>query len=342
MLAPRCAPYPGSCLRSVWYPLIRRLSFVVGVLLALAPLLSPTVVRAAPQLWLPTPPGEPWKIIQGYGCGSHDGYDRYSLDIVRDSGDSAGAPVLAAADGTVWNWVPSSGSLILDHGGGFRTIYNHMQNRFFNKGEWVSRGAVIGTVGNTGASWTVPHLDFAALQARGPYDLGTSVPLSFAEGVELPDKGGCNQYGGEILVSANGKPDEEPPTITFTNSVEVNRWYNSDQRIEFVVSDDVLVRGFSQEWNRDPGGDAPTFERTTEGYVQTAWAGEGMHEIVVRAWDVSGKQTVAAFGSIGYDATPPGVVGGQLHAAAYEPVPPTGPITLTWQAAPDNGSGVIG
>src|SRR5689334_8197385 len=54
--------------------------------------------QAAPQLWLPTPPGETWKVLQGYGCGSHNGWDRYSLDIVNADGRTRGAPVRAAAD----------------------------------------------------------------------------------------------------------------------------------------------------------------------------------------------------------------------------------------------------
>jgi murein DD-endopeptidase MepM/ murein hydrolase activator NlpD len=79
-----------------------------------------------PPLQLPTPPGQVWRVIQGYGCGTHDDWDYYSLDLVAAHGASAGAPVYAAADGTVMAWAEPSGTLILDHGSGFYTMYTHM------------------------------------------------------------------------------------------------------------------------------------------------------------------------------------------------------------------------
>src|SRR5688572_13106678 len=103
----------------------RLASALLLTLLLLA--LSPSRALAAPQIWLPTPPGEPWRIIQGYGCGTHHGYDRFSLDIAADRGETRGAPVSAAAAGTVWAIEGGSGSVILDHGDGFRTLYTHMQ-----------------------------------------------------------------------------------------------------------------------------------------------------------------------------------------------------------------------
>jgi hypothetical protein len=72
---------------------------LVPLLLALA--LPATPAHAAPQLGLPTPAGEPWKIIQSYGCGTHNGWDRYSLDLVNAGGPTRGPPVRAAADGTI-------------------------------------------------------------------------------------------------------------------------------------------------------------------------------------------------------------------------------------------------
>src|SRR5580765_3567027 len=83
---------------------------------------------ATSQIWLPTPAGEAWKVLQGYGCGSHNNWDRYSLDLVNADGRTRGAPVRAAADGRIWAWTSKSGTLILDHGAGFYTMYSHMDS----------------------------------------------------------------------------------------------------------------------------------------------------------------------------------------------------------------------
>ena len=111
--------------RSLWRRLALVFLFVACV--PAAPLGAAEHAGVAPELWLPTPPGEPWRIIQGYACGTHNGWDRYSLDLVRADGPSAGAPVRAAADGVIFVWAPRSGTLILRHEGNLYTMYTHMQ-----------------------------------------------------------------------------------------------------------------------------------------------------------------------------------------------------------------------
>jgi murein DD-endopeptidase MepM/ murein hydrolase activator NlpD len=144
-------------------------------------------------------------VVQGYGCGTHNDWDFYSLDLVAARGASVGAPVYAAAQGTVMAWVEPSGTLILDHGGGFYTMYTHMASAISTqRGQAIARGAQVGVVGDRGAPGN-PHLHFSAYTAEGPWGRGTrkSLPLRFAEGYDLPDIGGCNQHGGVELVSAN-------------------------------------------------------------------------------------------------------------------------------------------
>src|SRR6266498_4518175 len=149
--------------------------------------------HAASQIWLPTPAGEAWKVLQGYGCGSHNGWDRYSLDLVNTDGRTRGAPVRAAADGTIWAWTHKSGTLILDHGGGFYTMYTHMESVVTTEqSKFVARGTIIGAVGNRGAPHVVPHLHFTAFIGEGVDAYPRrSIPLSFAEGYNLPEIGGC-------------------------------------------------------------------------------------------------------------------------------------------------------
>jgi hypothetical protein len=287
--------------------------------------------QAAPRLWLPTPPGETWKIIQGYGCGTHNSWDRYSLDIVNSAGRTRGAPVRAAADGTIWSWTRKSGTLILDHGGGFYTMYTHMDSAVTTqRDKFIPRGTVIGAVGDRGAHGT-PHLHFTAFTGHGIAASGRqSVPLSFAEGYDLPDIGGCSQHGGETLTAA-GQP--AALEIAFSGG-QPGHWYAGDVRVDFSGA----AGGFSQAWDHDPGGDAPQFKDAGAGYVQLAWAGEGLHTLYVRAWDAEGKQTVETYGPIGLDTTPPRAA---TRVAPIE-IAAGKPAALSWGAASDNGSGVAG
>jgi murein DD-endopeptidase MepM/ murein hydrolase activator NlpD len=166
--------------------------------------LPATPALAAPQLWLPIPPGETWRVVQGYGCGTHDAWDRYSLDLVTTTGETRGAPVRAAADGTVWDWVAASGTLLLKHDNSFYTMYTHMERPVTSaRNTFVARGSVIGAVGDRGAPGT-PHLHFTAFTGEG---LGArqnrrSLPLAFADGYDLTELGGCNQHGGSLLTAS--------------------------------------------------------------------------------------------------------------------------------------------
>jgi murein DD-endopeptidase MepM/ murein hydrolase activator NlpD len=163
---------------------------------------EPTLVP--PPLSLPTPPGEAWHVIQGYGCGTHDGLEQYALDLARADGPSLGAPVRAAANGTVTAWVEPSGTLILDHGDGFFTQYTHMEPFGLpERGQLVARGAPVGYVGERGAPGN-PHLHFMLFTGEGfgGREGRRSLPVAFAEGVTLPDVGGCSQHQGELLTAA--------------------------------------------------------------------------------------------------------------------------------------------
>lgn len=91
----------------------------------------------------------------------HQGYD---------IGASAGSAIVAAADGVVTSASYSSvlgNYVILSHGGGLFTIYEHCSSLLVSKGQSVSRGQTIAKVGSTGIS-TGPHLHFG-VQLNGKY-----------------------------------------------------------------------------------------------------------------------------------------------------------------------------
>jgi murein DD-endopeptidase MepM/ murein hydrolase activator NlpD len=74
-----------------------------------------------------------------------------------------GRPVVATADGLVVfaGWDDTYGNMvIIDHGvSGFSTIYGHNSTLEVSAGDYVSRGELIATTGNTGKS-TGPHLHY--------------------------------------------------------------------------------------------------------------------------------------------------------------------------------------
>ena len=82
----------------------------------------------------------------------------YGLDYAAKEG----TPIKAMLDGTVnlseKNLYFTGGTIIIDHGHGISTLYMHMKDVDVRKGQNVSQGDIIGSVGKTGRS-TGPHLD---------------------------------------------------------------------------------------------------------------------------------------------------------------------------------------
>ena len=87
-----------------------------------------------------------------------------------DIGASAGADIIAAADGTVTAAFYSSAAgnyVMIDHGGGLYTVYMHASSLLVSPGQTVSAGDVIAKVGSTGIS-TGSHLHFG-VSLNGSY-----------------------------------------------------------------------------------------------------------------------------------------------------------------------------
>ncbi len=86
-----------------------------------------------------------------------------------------GTQIVATAGGKVTATKQSSlqagyGNYIsISHGDGFVTHYSHLDEIFVKKGQQVSKGEVIGTVGNSGGS-VAPHLHYEIIQNGNPVD----------------------------------------------------------------------------------------------------------------------------------------------------------------------------
>lgn len=133
---------------------------------------APEPVAAAPFVPAPTGVGSSgfaWPIngaiTSGYGPRwgrMHEGID---IDCVT------GAPIRATKAGTVVTAAYDDGygnHVVIDHGGGFASLYAHMTQLTVSGGS-VSQGETVGTCGTTGAS-TGDHLHFEIRVNGSPQD----------------------------------------------------------------------------------------------------------------------------------------------------------------------------
>lgn len=85
------------------------------------------------------------------------------LDIAGGAGRLHGKPVYATRSGKVITAITSNSGygiyVILDHGDGYSSLYAHMSERYVSTGDYVTKGQMIGRVGNTGNSKGA-HLHF--------------------------------------------------------------------------------------------------------------------------------------------------------------------------------------
>ena len=165
-------------------------------------------------LWLPWEAGTAWRVTFGPHGTSSDGSGS-ALDFqppdaggaACDSGFSSRYWVVAAAAGRV---IDLPNALEVDHGGGFRTGYMHMQEKLVTSGEVVA-GERLGKVsccpdGPVGNCWaTAPHLHFyTVLQGAKQGIAGINL-----EGwVVQPD--GCLVRGGESVCVGGGLASNAP------------------------------------------------------------------------------------------------------------------------------------
>ena len=106
------------------------------------------------------------------------GYDPENGHPGIDFAAEEGAEVYAVAGGIVTAAdydVEKGNYVVLDHGGGLETEYQHLKSSLVSAGQSVVQCQVLGYVGSTGNS-TGPHLHFEARQDSAPADLtGTAL-----------------------------------------------------------------------------------------------------------------------------------------------------------------------
>lgn len=100
----------------------------------------------------------PWpvagKVIRGFGKHTHPKYGTVTMNNGVDIQAPAGAPIVAVAAGVVEfvDWIDAFGKcIILNHGGGYYTLYAHVATTMVSKAQKVGRGQAIAEVGDTGS-----------------------------------------------------------------------------------------------------------------------------------------------------------------------------------------------
>lgn len=111
-------------------------------------------------------------LTSGYGYRTHPIFGDGRMHTGIDIGAAYGAPVIAADSGVVAYVGVMSGYgnvIVVDHGGGLATTYNHLSAFGVSSGQSVGRGMPIGNVGCTGYC-TGPHLHFEVRINGSPVD----------------------------------------------------------------------------------------------------------------------------------------------------------------------------
>ena len=102
------------------------------------------------------------KIIRRFGKIKDNRYNTVISSPGIDIKASAGTPVYAASTGEVAyiSWLRGYGSfVIIDHGGGYYTLYAHLDDILVDTGQFITAGETLAIVGETGA-FTGPILHF--------------------------------------------------------------------------------------------------------------------------------------------------------------------------------------
>ncbi len=107
------------------------------------------------------------RLASGFGLRLHPVYKTWRMHTGVDFTAPIGTPIYATGDGKIVQ--PNSSMsgygkfVVVNHGYGYQTLYAHMSKVIVKPGDKVTRGQIIGYVGNSGVS-TGPHLHYEVLK----------------------------------------------------------------------------------------------------------------------------------------------------------------------------------
>lgn len=195
---------------------------------------------------MPFPGGKAVRIIQGYNGGTHQGRSQYGLDIVLADGGTGGAEVVSPADGTVtWAQAPNAGNgciAIALKNGSHSVMMCHLSlNRPYNRGESISRGQSLGTVGVDGAVGNngVAHVH---LELHNGSRANNGVPFAepeglLLEGVSLPASSTTAVVSKrEPIVSSNRPGSGAPAPATAQRGPQTQPMANRNEPAQLAAA----------------------------------------------------------------------------------------------------------
>lgn len=110
-------------------------------------------------------------VASGYGWRMHPVYKTEKMHTGMDFSASIGTEIHATGNGVVEKVEPYGkgygNNVVINHGYGYETVYAHMSKFAVRPGQKISRGDLIGYVGNTGTS-TGPHLHYEVRKNGNP------------------------------------------------------------------------------------------------------------------------------------------------------------------------------
>ncbi len=106
------------------------------------------------------------RALSGFGMRMHPIFKRKKMHTGMDFTCPKGTDIQATGAGVIEKIIKKKSGygthIIINHGYGYQSLYAHMGSVSVKAGDKVSRGQIIGTVGNTGTS-TAPHLHYEVI-----------------------------------------------------------------------------------------------------------------------------------------------------------------------------------
>ncbi|MFN5324865.1 MAG: peptidoglycan DD-metalloendopeptidase family protein [Bacteroidota bacterium] len=113
------------------------------------------------------------RMSSGFGYRIHPIYKTSTMHAGMDFAAPIGTPIYATGNGVVkkaeFNPGGYGNHVVISHGFGYETLYAHMNSISVKSGQRVTRGDVIGELGNTGSS-TGPHLHYEVIRGGTKVD----------------------------------------------------------------------------------------------------------------------------------------------------------------------------
>jgi murein DD-endopeptidase MepM/ murein hydrolase activator NlpD len=197
----------------------------LALLVAILPATPARTTHAAENVVMPFSGGRIVRIIQGYNGGTHQGRSQYGLDLTLADGKTDGAEVVSPIEGTVtFANVGGNGCIAVAlKDDSYSVMLCHVKlSRAFTRGEAISQGQTLGTVGVAGTFGNngVAHIH---MELHKGGRASTPVPFSepdglLLEGVSLPSSSTTAVTSKrEPIVSSNRRGSGPAPATAKRN-----------------------------------------------------------------------------------------------------------------------------